>query len=47
MKQMKLKRLNYQSPFERKLIDKLTMILLYVAVGLLLITVLVIKSGVK
>jgi hypothetical protein len=47
MKPVKIKKLHYVSPIEKKLIDKITMTLLFVAVGLLLITVLIIKSGVK
>ena len=47
MKPVKIKKLHYISPMERKLIDKLSVALLYTAIGLLLITILVIKSGVK
>ena len=47
MKPVKIKKLHYVSPLERKLIDKLSVALLYMAIGLLLITILVIKSGVK
>jgi hypothetical protein len=47
MKPLKIKKLHYVSPSERKLIDKLSVALLYTAIGLLLITILVIKSGVK
>lgn len=47
MKPIKLKQLHYQSPFDRKLIARISLSLLIVAVGLLLITVLIIKSGVK
>jgi len=47
MKPVKIKKLHYVSPIEKKLIDKLSVALLYTAIGLLLITILVIKSGVK
>lgn len=47
MKPVKIKKFHYVSPSERKLIDKLSIALLYTAIGLLLITILVIKSGVK
>ncbi|MBM2814394.1 MAG: hypothetical protein HW421_1156 [Ignavibacteria bacterium] len=47
MKPVKLKNLHYVSPREKKLIDRITVALLYTAIGLLLITALIIKSGVK
>lgn len=47
MKPVKIKKLHYVSPREKKLIDKVTVALLYTAIGLLLVTVLIIKSGVK
>ena len=47
MKPVKIKKLHYVSPQEKRLIDRITVALLYTAIGLLLITVLIIKSGVK
>ena len=47
MKPVKIKNLHYISPLERKLIDRISIALLYTAIGILLITILVIKSGVK
>ncbi len=47
MKPVKIKKLHYISPLERKFIDRISIALLYTAIGLLLITILVIKSGVK
>jgi hypothetical protein len=47
MKPVKIKKFHYVSPTEKKVIDKISVALLYTAIGLLLITILVIKSGVK
>lgn len=46
MKPTKLKKLHYVSPRDKRIIDRITMALLYAAIGLLIITAIIIKTGV-
>lgn len=47
MKPLRLKKLNYISPLEKKGIVKLSLTGLYIAIALLLLTVLILKLGVN